>query len=323
MTIDAFRRTIAVVDIECSGVGVTTCDAKVAVKELRGCLYRRDHVAFLARFNTSPLSLRAEFDDYLKALGGEALCVLLDEEPEPPPQVLRDYAALLLKDKLLLPFGVAESLAEQLKSKPLRIAAERLKIRESRGPRTKRKVQQAPTLPNCVAAPVIEVSRFVQSTYMSFAPSLAETAGLRTSIFGSEQEKSFNQALALRFPAFLALPNYPLDQIVDLFKLRKVLGDTHWHYAKNCRIDSVLVLPGAGRALAAFELDSAFHDGPEARLRDGMKDAIFSLLGMPYFRLRVENPGTVNCDDWYAVLTTEVVPRLDFDRVLQVASTRR
>ena len=63
-----------------------------------------------------------------------------------------------------------------------------------------------------------------------------------------------------------------------------------WSYGKNCRIDALLVLPDEGRPVAAFELDSGYHDQPKARLRDEMKDAIFRLVGMPFFRLRIQSP---------------------------------
>ena len=38
---------------------------------------------------------------------------------------------------------------------------------------------------------------------------------------------------------------------------------------------------------------------------------IFRLLGMPFFRLRVESPGSMRSDEWYALLTEEVVPHLN------------
>ena len=84
-----------------------------------------------------------------------------------------------------------------------------------------------------------------------------------------------------------------------------------WSYGKNCRIDALLVLPDEGRPVAAFELDSGYHDQPKARLRDEMKDAIFRLVGMPFFRLRIQSPHSATSDEWYAILTDEVVPRLD------------
>jgi len=107
------------------------------------------------------------------------------------------------------------------------------------------------------------------------------------------------------------LPNYPLDQVADVSSMRHLLGEKVWDYGRQCRLDAVLVVPGDGRPVAAFELDSAYHDQSKVRVRDEMKNAIFRLLGMPFFRLRVESPGSIRSDEWYALLTEEVVPHLN------------
>ena len=109
----------------------------------------------------------------------------------------------------------------------------------------------------------------------------------------------------------MALPNYLLDQVADVSNMRHLLGEKVWAYGRQCRLDAVLVVPDDGRPVAAFELDSAYHDQPKDRVRDDMKNAIFRLLGMPFFRLRVESPGTMRSDEWYALLTDEVVPHLN------------
>ena len=158
---------------------------------------------------------------------------------------------------------------------------------------------------------------------MDFTPrTAAEALGMRKSIFRSEQERAFVKALSLRFPALLALPNYPVDQVVELSLLREPLGEKVWSYGRHCRIDALLVLPDEGRPIAAFELDSEYHDLPEAQRRDDMKDAIFRRLGMPFFRLRVESPNSATIDEWYAILTDEVVPRLNFGRRLRFRKGR-
>lgn len=290
---------------------------ELAIKQLRDHLHKREHEAFLSAFRAPTLLVLAMRDNYLKALGGEALCVLLEEVPEPPPDMLRHYEALLLDGALLVPCGVVLDLARRLKSKPLQLLGERVRLLENRLSRAKPREPVREEQIEDLKAPVIEVRRFVQSTFMEFTPrTAAETLGMRKSIFRSEQERAFQKALSLRFPALLALPNYALDQIAELSSLRKYLGERVWSYGRHCRIDALLVLPDEGRPVAAFELDSGYHDQPEAQFRDEMKNAIFRLLGMPFFRLRVESPSSTTSDEWYAILTDEVVPRLDLGRRL-------
>lgn len=292
-----------------------------AVKQLRGHLHRREHEAFLSAFRAPPLSALAKADNYLKALGGEALCLLLEEE-QPPEHLLRAYETLLLDGALLVPCNAVFNLAARLHSKGLQLLGERLRLLENRLSRSQAREPLSGVRTEDLAGPVLEIRRLVHSTFMEFTPrTAAETAGVRRSIFRSEQERAFLKALALRFPALLALPNYPLDQIAELSRLRKVLGDRVWSYGKQCRLDALLIVPDEGSPVAAFELDSSYHDRPDGRLRDGMKDAIFRLLGMPYFRLRVEAPSSITSDEWYAILTEEVVPRLDLGRRLRFRKT--
>jgi len=282
------------------------------LRQLRALLHQREHEAFLTAFRSPPLQALAKVDDYVKALGGEGLCLLLESDEQHPKPLLRAYETFLLAGTLLAPHNVILELAARLKSKTLQLLGERNRLLENRLSRAQGR-QPSPRARNQdLVGPVIEVRRFVQSTFMEFGPlSAAETAGRRRSVFRSEQERTFLQALTLRFPAFMALPNYPLDQVADVSNMRHLLGEKVWTYGRQCRLDAVLVVPGDGRPVAAFELDSAYHDDPKVQVRDEMKNAIFRLLGMPFFRLRVESPGSMRSDEWYALLTEEVVPHLN------------
>lgn len=282
------------------------------LRQLRAHLHQREHEAFLASFRTPPLQALAKVDDYVKALGGEALCLLLEGDAQPPKPLLRAYETFLLAGMLLAPHDVILELAARLKSKSLQLLGERNRLLENRLSRAQTRQPSPRARDESLAEPVLEMRRFVQSTFMEFGPlSAAETAGRRKSVFRSDQERTFLQALALRFPAFMALPNYPLDQVADISSMRHLLGEKVWAYGQQCRLDAVLVVPDDGRPVAAFELDSAHHDLPKVRVRDEMKNAIFRLLGMPFFRLRVESPGSMRSDEWYALLTEEVVPHLN------------
>jgi len=293
------------------------------VKQLRDHLHKREHEAFVSTFRAPNVLPLARADNYLKALGGEALCLLLEEESDPSEYVLRSYEGLLLDGVLLAPCSVVLDLAKRLQSQALQLLGERLRLQESRYSRAIHRQPTRDDLTERLKGPILEVRRFVQSTFMDFTPrTAAEALGMRKSIFRSEQERAFVKALSLRFPALLALPNYPVDQVVELSLLREPLGEKVWSYGRHCRIDALLVLPDEGRPIAAFELDSEYHDLPEAQRRDDMKDAIFRRLGMPFFRLRVESPNSATIDEWYAILTDEVVPRLNFGRRLRFRKGR-
>lgn len=73
----------------------------------------------------------------------------------------------------------------------------------------------------------------------------------------------------------------------------------------------MLVVPDEGDPIAAFELDSDYHDASAAVRRDRMKNHLFKVIGVPFFRLRVESPESMSTDEWYALLTDEVAPVLD------------
>ncbi|HRP77299.1 MAG TPA: hypothetical protein PKZ27_16995 [Rhodocyclaceae bacterium] len=225
------------------------------MKKLRGHLHRREHEAFLSAFRAPALFALAKADNYLKALGGEALCLLLEEEANPPEHLLRSYEVLLLAGALLVPCNVVFKLAARLQSNTLQLLGERLRLLENRLSRLHARDPMPRVGREELVGPAIEVRRLVQSTFMEFTPrTAAEAAGMRRSIFRSEQERVFLKALALRFPALLALPNYPLDQIAELSRLRKTLGDKVWRYGKHCRLDALLVVPDEGNPVAAFEL---------------------------------------------------------------------
>ncbi len=118
------------------------------------------------------------------------------------------------------------------------------------------------------------------------------------------------RALTLRFPGLLALPNYPLDQIIDLNRISIDDARTQ-RYGRRCRLDAILVLPDEGDPIAAFELDSGYHDRIIATDRDVMKNRLLAATGLPFFRLRAESPQSMSTDEWYALLTDEVFPFLD------------
>ena len=64
-----------------------------------------------------------------------------------------------------------------------------------------------------------------------------------------------------------------------------------------------------------------FVERLQIKSRDEMKNAIFGLVGLPFFRLRADSPETMTTDDWYAFLTDEVAPNIDVGRRLRTRSS--
>lgn len=146
----------------------------------------------------------------------------------------------------------------------------------------------------------------------------SDALGIKRSVFRSEQERTFLQALALRFPGLHAFPNYPLDQLADFDKLGNLLDDETLEYGKRCRVDAVLVVPGEGDPVAAFELDSRLHDEPTQARRDRLRNRLFRIIQIPFFRLRAEQCHSVGVDEWYALLTDEVAEKIDCGRRIRI-----
>jgi hypothetical protein len=79
-----------------------------------------------------------------------------------------------------------------------------------------------------------------------------------------------------------------------------------------------LVVPGEGDPVAAFELDSRLHDEPAQARRDRLRNRLFRVIQIPFFRLRAEHNLSVGIDEWYALLTDEVADRIDCGRRIRV-----
>ena len=159
---------------------------------------------------------------------------------------------------------------------------------------------------------VFQLQRIVQMSWFGTAGFRASDAiEVRQSIFRSNQEKQFAQALALRLPGLQVLPNYPLDQVVNLDRLKAMVTPDALRYGKLCRLDALLVVPREGDPVAAFELDSRYHDQPHVKARDNMKNELLHAARIPLFRLRSEDPESTSVDEWFGLLTDEIVEKIN------------
>jgi hypothetical protein len=247
--------------------------------------------------------------DFLQALGGEGLVLLL--RGEPTRVLLNAYTELLLAGSIQAPPEIVQELHERFPSPGLE-AMVRAKVADE----ARVESRQSAISP---ATPAIQLKRVIQIIDMGFGTYPASDAdGIRRSVFRSEQERTFLQALALRFPALHAFPNYPLDQLADFEKLKNLLDDETLQFGRRCRVDAVLVVPGEGDPVAAFELDSDLHDDPAQARRDRLRNRLFRAIRIPFFRLRAEQCTSVGVDEWYALLTDEVADKIDCGRRVRI-----
>lgn len=294
---------------------VDATESTATIRYLQQLLSRRDHTAFLAVFEQPGMHRIARHSDYLRALAGEGLCLLL-QSAKPPMALANRYGALLRDGLILAPAVTIEQLAKRLKSKDLASLVEHAERHTTAKAKLGKKAST--TCSPAPVAPMLQVRRVAQIMNMLVSDGVTSAAnGVLRSVFRSPQERTFLRALSLRFPGLLALPNYPLDQVADLHRLVGQLESPTLRYGQRCRLDAILVVPDEGDAVAAFELDSREHDRREVQVRDTMKNKLLGVIGLPFFRLRVESPESMTTDEWYALLTDEVLPYIDLGRRIQ------
>lgn len=288
-----------------------------SIARLRSLLAVRDHQGFIEMLVATFDEIDRSQHDYLRALGGEGLYVLLREEKT--SELLATYAALLISRKIHAPANVVLALNERVPS------AELIQLANSLTFDTDVSVRESLSMPtDCrnnelSLGPIVQVKRHVQIMDMGFGTySASDALGIKRSIFRSEQERTFMQAVSLRFPGLIALPNYPLDQVADFHKLEQFLDAKTLRYGKNCRVDAILVVPCEGDPVAAFELDSNLHDDPTSKEKDHLKNRLFQAIQIPFFRIRVEACISMAVDEWYALLTDEILDKVDCGRRLRI-----
>lgn len=154
---------------------------------------------------------------------------------------------------------------------------------------------------------LIQLRRVVQvTTYGCAGFGDSDMARVKRTVYRSPQERNFHRAVQLRYPGLLALPNYPLASAMNSDWIRHLVPRRTFRFYLSSTLDFLLVTPGEGDPIIAFELDSNFHDSVEASKRDKMKDELLELAGISLVRLRTENSESMTIDDWYAVLSDQI-----------------
>ena len=282
------------------------------MRRLQHLLVAGQHDVFLEAFENAPNRL----DDFLQALGGEGLCLLLEGNGDPLQEWASRYGDLLLQRSIVAPPEAIFRLSSLLHSYALAELARHNENQNSavRVASAARRIDD-PHLGDKKQT-ILKVRRVVQVIQLFLGDGrFSDATGVCRSVFRSQQERTFLRALSLRFPGLMALPNYPLDQIIALDRIGLLDAKT-LRYGRNCRLDAVLIVPDEGDPVAVFELDSRIHDQREIADRDRMKNVLMAATGLPFFRLRAESPDSMSIDEWYALLSDQVLPYLDLgDRI--------
>ncbi len=227
---------------------------------LQRLLAARDHEGFIDAFESACANGKTKNNDFLRALGGEGMCLLFDSLSAHPDNLAGRYSSLLLAGHVLAPPDTIRRLAGNVDNDELKTLISTMEA--SRYVKPDRKLEPKPNAFKSDKV-VFQVRRVVQLMQMFMGNGEhSDSTGIRRSVFRSQQERTFVRALSLRFPGLLALPNYPLDQIANLDRIG--IDDSEIiRYGHRCRLDAILVIPDEGDAVAAFELDSQLHDQPD------------------------------------------------------------
>jgi hypothetical protein len=271
------------------------------IGKLRQHIVRPDFAQFQAEFDGIVAGVdQGVARTELRILAADAFETLLESSPSPDPDLLvwfaRHYQAGNIEptERLLLLLTRLERTVTQ--------SEERARFADLPGHTT-----------------IVQLKRVFQTSWFGLAGFEASDAfEIKRSVFRSRQERTFLRALSERFPGLRALPNYPLDQIIDLKRIQPRVSHQAWQSGRLLRMDAVLITPIEGDPVAAFELDSCHHDDPEVRMRDERKNELLVAARIPFFRLRSESPDSTTVDEWFSLLTDEVLDKISVGERLRV-----
>lgn len=118
-------------------------------------------------------------------------------------------------------------------------------------------------------------------------------------LFKSPLESHFYQALKEVLPTYFVYPNVALSNIFDFDMIKEHLtGNEKDFYFKGV-VDFVVYDPADNHAPKYFfEVDSSFHDKPNAKRLDNLKDSIFDKANIPLYRMRAERGSMTTAHDF-------------------------
>lgn len=273
-------------------------------KQLRRLIARPNFEDFKSKFDravsarTTP-SERVE----LRQIGEEAFVAFLELTPNPDREKFGWFADHLLAGRI------------EPTQRLLTLARQHERAIEQAQERARYSTLDLP-------APVIQTRRVFQLSWFGTAGFKSSDAfEIRRSVFRSPQESNFTCALSLRWPGLLVLPNYPIDQIIDLDKIRPFVSEAAWRSGRFLRVDGVLVVPFEGDPVAGFEADSRLHRDPEVQRLDGYKNELMTVARIPFCRVESEDPNATSIDEWYSLLTDQVYDKVNVGERVRIRGT--
>jgi len=105
-------------------------------------------------------------------------------------------------------------------------------------------------------------------------------------IFNSRLEYTIYNILIGLFPNHLVFPNMSLQTIFQYDRMKEILDSVKFQYYLISQVDFCITSTAHYFPIIAFEVDSTYHDSTDQQQRDGKKNEIFRLGGVPLLRLR-------------------------------------
>ena len=125
-----------------------------------------------------------------------------------------------------------------------------------------------------------------------------QTEELQSNLDG---ELEFVEKLLAEMPVY---PKQPLRNFIDIDKLEVTVPLRARTYAWSAQVD-VLLCTADEDPVMGIELDSVHHDSDEVVERDGLKNLLFKLAGLPLVRIRAADTTAVRAEDFYDLLMAE------------------
>jgi hypothetical protein len=112
----------------------------------------------------------------------------------------------------------------------------------------------------------------------------------RINLFKSPQEIEFFIALKEAFPTYQIYPNVAISCLLNWGIIKHDLSEEEKAYYFKAIVDFVVFDQAEGyMPIYFFELDSKHHDNTDVRIKDELKDSIFSKAGVRLLRIRKQN----------------------------------
>lgn len=161
-----------------------------------------------------------------------------------------------------------------------------------------------PTHPECARLLATQPSEMAWEDWDGFAVQryLPKQRAMPPSLFRSQQEFVFFQAVRETFPTYLVYPNVALSCLIDYERLTDHLSAAERPYVFQALVDCAVFDPDdAYRPRYCFELDSPLHATPERAHRDALKARVLQQAGLPLYRIRPP-AGSIHRDAFVALL---------------------